>query len=42
MKDTITTANGKTGITFQDDTKVQITEHSKNTGGKILFIQKLF
>jgi hypothetical protein len=29
MKDTITTANGKTGITFQDDTKVQITEHSK-------------
>ena len=29
MKDTITTANGKTGITFQDDTKVQITEHSR-------------
>ena len=29
MKDAITTANGKTGITFQDDTKVQITEHSK-------------
>lgn len=29
MKDTITTANGKAGITFQDDTKVQITEHSK-------------
>lgn len=29
MKDIITTANGKTGITFQDDTKVQITEHSK-------------
>ena len=29
MKDIITTANGKTGITLQDDTKVQITEHSK-------------
>jgi hypothetical protein len=29
MKDTITTANGKAGITFQDDTKVQITEHSR-------------
>lgn len=29
MKDIISTANGKTGITFQDDTKVQITEHSK-------------
>jgi len=29
MKDTITTANGKAGITFQDETKVQITEHSK-------------
>jgi hypothetical protein len=29
MNDTITTANGKTGITFKDDTKVQITEHSK-------------
>jgi hypothetical protein len=29
MKDIITTVNGKAGITFQDDTKVQITEHSK-------------
>ena len=29
MKDTITTANSKAGITFQDETKVQITEHSK-------------
>lgn len=29
MQDTITTANGKAGITFRDDTKVQITEHSK-------------
>ncbi len=29
MNDTITTANAKTGITFKDDTKVQITEHSK-------------
>jgi hypothetical protein len=29
MKDTITTANGKAGITFQDDTRVQITEHSR-------------
>lgn len=29
MKDVITTANGKAGITFQDDTRVQITEHSK-------------
>jgi hypothetical protein len=29
MRDTITTANGKAGITFQDDTKVQITEHSR-------------
>lgn len=29
MKDVITTVNGKAGITFQDDTKVQITEHSK-------------
>lgn len=29
MNDTITTANGKAGITFRDETKVQITEHSK-------------
>jgi hypothetical protein len=29
MSDTVTTANGKAGITFKDDTKVQITEHSK-------------
>ena len=29
MQDTITTANGRAGITFKDDTKVQITEHSK-------------
>jgi hypothetical protein len=29
MNDTITTANSKAGITFKDDTKVQITEHSK-------------
>jgi hypothetical protein len=29
MKDTITTANGKAGITFRDDTRVQITEHSR-------------
>lgn len=29
MKDIITTVNGKAGITFQDDTKVQITEHSR-------------
>lgn len=29
MNDTVTTANGKAGITFKDDTKVQITEHSK-------------
>jgi hypothetical protein len=29
MKDVITTINGKAGITFQDDTKVQITEHSR-------------
>ena len=29
MDDTITTANAKAGITFQDDTKVQITEQSK-------------
>lgn len=29
MDDTITTANGRAGITFEDDTKVQITEHSK-------------
>lgn len=29
MDDTITTANGRAGITFVDDTKVQITEHSK-------------
>jgi hypothetical protein len=29
MSDTITTANGRAGITFRDDTKVQITEHSK-------------
>jgi hypothetical protein len=29
MNDTVTTANGKAGITFRDDTKVQITEHSK-------------
>ncbi len=29
MNDTITTANGRAGITFVDDTKVQITEHSK-------------
>jgi hypothetical protein len=29
MSDVITTANSKTGITFKDDTKVQITEQSK-------------
>jgi len=29
MNDTITTANSRAGITFKDDTKVQITEHSK-------------
>jgi hypothetical protein len=29
MSDTVTTANGKAGITFKDDTKVQITEHSR-------------
>jgi hypothetical protein len=29
MKDVITTANSKAGITFRDDTKVQITEQSK-------------
>jgi hypothetical protein len=29
MNDIITTANAKAGITFRDDTKVQITEHSK-------------
>jgi len=29
MNDVITTANSKTGITFKDDTKVQITEQSK-------------
>lgn len=29
MNDVITTANSKTGITFKDDTRVQITEHSK-------------
>lgn len=29
MNDTVTTANGKAGITFKDDTKVQLTEHSK-------------
>ena len=29
MQDTITTANGRAGITFRDDTRVQITEHSK-------------
>jgi len=29
MRDVITTANSKAGITFKDDTKVQITEHSK-------------
>jgi hypothetical protein len=29
MDDTITTANARAGITFQDDTKVQITEQSK-------------
>ena len=29
MQDTITTANGRAGITFKDDTKVQITEHSR-------------
>jgi len=29
MNDSITTANAKAGITFKDDTKVQITEHSK-------------
>lgn len=29
MNDSITTANGKAGITFKDETKVQITEHSK-------------
>lgn len=29
MNDTITTANSKAGITFKDETKVQITEHSK-------------
>lgn len=29
MNDVVTTANSKTGITFRDDTKVQITEQSK-------------
>ena len=29
MNDTITTANAKAGITFQDSTKVEITEQSK-------------
>jgi len=29
MNDTVTTANSRAGITFKDDTKVQITEHSK-------------
>ena len=29
MLDVVTTANSKTGITFKDDTKVQITEQSK-------------
>jgi hypothetical protein len=29
MRDVITTANSKAGITFRDDTKVQITEHSR-------------
>ena len=29
MNDTVTTANAKAGITFKDETKVQITEHSK-------------
>jgi hypothetical protein len=29
MNDVVTTANSKTGITFKDDTKVQITEQSK-------------
>ncbi len=29
MQDTITTANARAGITFRDDTRVQITEHSK-------------
>ena len=29
MNDAIVTANSKAGITFKDDTKVQITEHSK-------------
>ena len=29
MNDVITTANAKAGITFKDNTKVQITEHSK-------------
>jgi hypothetical protein len=29
MNDIVTTANSKAGITFRDDTKVQITEHSK-------------
>ena len=29
MNDIVTTANSKTGITFRDDTKVQITEQSK-------------
>lgn len=29
MNDIVTTANSKTGITFKDDTKVQITEQSK-------------
>lgn len=29
MQDVITTANSKAGITFKDDTRVQITEHSK-------------
>lgn len=29
MKDIITTANSKAGITFRDDTKVQLTEQSK-------------
>ncbi len=29
MNDIITTANAKAGITFKDETRVQITEHSK-------------
>jgi hypothetical protein len=29
MNDVVTTANSKAGITFKDDTKVQITEHSR-------------